>query len=202
MSRPARINVRIDPEISYGFECVPEFYTQRSPLRNGHLAINAVWDRMKHNFAGRLIKRPQHYMEVKRLFAVCRGDVSAHRIKDWFDYVLTDAEIGTATGAEQEIQLARLLETGGYDYVDVIEAPVAATLVVKAGATLGAATPITATVDELTGIVTCTATAGHKVFASCEFDRWVRLTTPRLPASYENYLRQGITLEYEEDFGP
>lgn len=202
MSRPARINVRIDPCMTYGFECVPEFYTQRQPLRNGHVNLNATWDRMKHMFAGRLIKRPEHYMEIKRLFAVCRGDVSAHRIFDHFDHTLTDSEIGIGTGAEQTLQLIRRMETGGYDYVDVIEAPIGATLVVKAGATLGAATPITATVDELTGIVTTTATAGQKVFASCEFDRWVRLTTPRLPASYENYLRQGITLEYEEDFGP
>lgn len=201
MTRPARINVRIDPCISYGFESAPEFYSQRTPLRNGHLGINAVWDRMKHTYAGRQIKRPEDYLAVKTLFGVCRGDVSAFRMKDWFDYVLTDVEIGTGTGASQDIQIARTLETGGYDYVDVIEAPIAAGLVVKAGASLGSATPIAATVDELTGVVTVTATNGHKVFVSCEFDRWVRFTTPRLPASYENFLRQGIALEFEEDFG-
>ena len=123
MSRPARINVRIDPCISYGFESAPEFYSQRTPLRNGHLAINALWDRMKHMYAGRQIKRPDDYLAVKTLFAVCRGDVSAFRMKDWFDFELTDCEIGTGTGAAQQIQIARVMATGGYDYVDVIEAP-------------------------------------------------------------------------------
>lgn len=202
MSRPARINVQLDPCISYGFESVPEFYSQRTPLQNGHLAINAVWDRMKHTFAGRQIKRPEDYLAVKTLFAVCRGDVSAFRMFDHFDHTLTDSEIGIGTGASQQLQLIRTMDTGGYDYVDVIEAPIAATLVVKAGASLGAATPIAASVNELTGIVTVTATSGHKVFASCEFDRWVRFTTPRLPASYDNFKKQGIALEFEEDFGP
>ena len=202
MSRPARINVQLDPCISYGFESVPEFYSQRTPLQNGHLAINAVWDRMKHTYAGRQIKRPEDYLAVKALFAVCRGDVSAFRMRDWLDYALEDVEIGTGTGASQDIQITRTLETGGYDYVDVIEAPIASTLVVKAGASLGAAVVISATVDELTGIITCTATAGHKIFVTCEFDRWVRFTTPRLPASYDNFKKQGIALEFEEDFGP
>lgn len=202
MSRPARINIRIDPCISYGFESAPEFYSQRVPLRNGHLAINAVWDRMKHMYAGRQIKRPEDYLAVKTLFAVCRGDVSAFRMKDHFDFELVDVEIGAGTGVSQQIQITRRMNTGGYDYVDVIEAPIASTLVVKAGATLGSAVVIGHSVDELTGIVTVTATNGHKVFVSGEFDRWVRFTTPRLPASYENFKRQGIALEFEEDFGP
>lgn len=202
MSRPARINVRIDPCISYGFESIPEFYSQRTPLQNGHMTVNAAWDRMKHMYSGRQIKLPEDYLAVKTLFAVCRGDVSAFRMKDWFHFALVDAEFGTATGAAQTLQLHLVMSIGGYDYVDVIEAPIAATLVVKAGAALGSATPVAATVDELTGIISVTATSGHKLFATCEFDRWVRFNTPKLPASYENFKRQGISLEFEEDFGP
>lgn len=200
MSRPARINVRMSDCISDGFESIPEFYTQHVPLRNGHGIWNAGWDRMKHFFSGGYISERDHYLEVKRLWAVCRGDVSAFRIRDPLDYEIGDEVLGVGTGSEQELQIYRKQEVDVYDYIDVIEAPIASTLIVKAGLTLGAAVPITATVDELTGIVTCTATSGHTIWVSCEFDRWVRFAN-RLPARYED-LASGITIEVVEDFGP
>ena len=203
MSRPPRINVRLPECISYGFESALDTYVQSTPLRNGHLVLNAGWDRLQHRYAGRYIKRPEDYMTLKRCFAVCRGAVSAFRIYDHFDHTMTDEEIGVGTGAELELQLIRTFDFGGYGYTDVIEAPVVGTVVVKAGASLGAAVTIPATVGELTGKVTCTPANGDKVFASCEFDRWVRWPVGfKLAASWENFKRQGIPIEWEEDFGP
>lgn len=196
MSRPARINVRLSDCISDGFESIPEFYTQSTPLQNGHGVWNAAWDRMKHSFAGGYITEPEHYLEIKRLFAVCRGDVSAFRIRDHFDFTLTDEALGTATGSAQALQIYRTQTVGGYSYIDVIEAPIASTLVVKA-----AGVPVAATVDELTGIVTVTAAAAAALTVTCEFDRWVRFANPRLPARYED-LANGVTIELIEDFGP
>ena len=201
MSRPGRINVRLSDCISDGFESIPEFYTQHTPLRNGHGRWNAAWDRMKHVFSGGYINGKAHYMEIKRLWAVCRGDVSAFRIRDHLDFELFDEVLGEGTGAEAEYQIYRAMESGGYDYIDVIEAPLGDTLAVKAGATLGAAVPITFTVDELTGVVTTTATNGHTIWVSGEFDRWVRFAAPKLPARYED-LENGITIDVVEDFGP
>lgn len=201
MSRPARINIRLSDCISDGFESIPEFYTQTTPLRNGHGVWDSSWDRMKHVFSGGYINAKSHYMEIKNLFAVCRGDVSAFRIRDPFDYELEDEVLGVGTGAEAAYQIYRTQVAGGYDYIDVIEAPLADTVGVKAGATLGAATPISFEVDELTGVVTCTAPSGQTIWVSCEFDRWVRFAAPKLPARYED-LENGVTIDVVEDFGP
>lgn len=199
MTRPARIDVLLDPCISYGFESVLDFYTQSTPLRNGHLTINAGWDRGMHHYAGRYIKRPEDFLVIKKLFAVCRASVSAFRIFDHFDHSMADEVIGEATGGADELQLIRTFDVGGYTYIDIIEAPVVASVVIKAD---GVVVP-GATVDPMTGIVTVTATAGQEITATCEFHRWVRFPPGfKLTASYENFKRQGIPMEWDEDFGP
>lgn len=199
MSRPPRINVLLDKHISYGFQSVLDFYVQSTPLRNGHLRLNAGWVRGQHLYAGNYIKRPEDFLAIKRLYAVCHKAVSAFRIFDHFDHTMTDEVIGVATGGADQMQLIRTFDVGGYTYTDVIEAPVLDGFVIKAD---GVAVP-GATIDPLTGIVSVTAADGAEITATGEFHRWVRFPASfRLTASYENFNRQGIPIEWEEDFGP
>lgn len=195
MTIPARIQHRLDPCISYGFERGLEFYTERDVVTSGHDVRTGLWVRGQHTYNAVKVHTPAEFAAIRRLHAVVRGSLVAWRFKDWFDYQLTDEPIGTAAGGAQTLPIRRTETLDGLDYVDYIEAPVDGTVVLKADGT-----PIAATVDLANGELGFTATAGQALTVTCEFDRWVIFETDRLPSSYDNYKRQTTRLGLREDF--
>ena len=195
MSIPARIQHRLDPEISYGFERGLEFYTEIETVQSGHEFRNGERVRGQHVYSAVKITRPEDFAALRRLQAVVRGALVAFRFKDWFDWQLVDVPIGTATGASQTLPIRRTETIDGLSYVDYIEAPVLGTVQLKANGV-----DIASTVDPLNGAVTFTATSGHAITVSCEFDRWVRFETDKLASSWDNYKRQVTRIDLREDF--
>ncbi len=121
------------------------------------------------------------------------GKAVGFRFKDWSDYVITNQNIGTGTGAALTFQIyKRYTSTNNYDRT--IKKLVAATVLVYVNAVLkveGANPGGDYTVGYNTGIITFNAGKappnGQAVNVTCEFDVPVRFDTDKLDLIYDAY---------------
>lgn len=182
--------------VSYGTQGGPTFLTRRVPLKSGVVRRNPLRSRPLYRFVivYRNLAEADH-AEVIAAFNACFGGAFGFRIKDWTDFQATDELIGVATGAEQTVQLSKLYEFGAQNISRPIRKPVSGTVALTANSV-----PIAATIDYTTGEATYTATSGHVVRWTGEFDVPVMFEDDELLHSIEDkgngefFLTSDVTL--------
>ncbi len=112
---------------------------------------------------------------VKSLYKVARGSLHSFRFRDWSDFALTDANIGTGDGATTAFQIVRKWTVDAETHSRKITRPVSP-LVVKKDDVVQVSGY---TVDYTTGIVTFTPAPaiGVVITVTGEFDIPVRFDT-------------------------
>ena len=176
--------------VSYGTQGGPSWLTRRVPHKSGIIRRNPLRARPTYRFV--VVYRnllPEHHAEILNAFNACMGGAFSFRLKDWTDYQAVDELIGVATGAEQVVQLAKLYEFGTRNISRPIRKPVAGTVTLTANGV-----PIAATIDTTTGEATFTATNGHVVRWSGEFDVPVMSEEDDLLSSMEDKNADGLFL--------
>jgi uncharacterized protein (TIGR02217 family) len=169
----AFIEQRLLDCVSYGTQGGPTFATVRVGLRSGVVRRSARRSRPMYRYT--ILYQallPEHHTEVVRAFNACLGGAYGFRLKDWFDFAVANQPIGTGTGASQTLPLIKEYTFGAQTVQRRIRKPVAGTVSVTANNT-----PIASTLNTATGEVTFTATAGHIIRWSGQFD---------VPVMFEN----------------
>ncbi len=162
--------------VAYGSQFGQEFSTRIVQLRSGHERRNANWSMPLGRYSI-LYKslRPQDHIKVRGAHMASLGSSIAFRFKDWTDYEADQEVIGTGTGAEQTLQLTKAYPFGPISLQRIIKKPVAGTVQIYANGS-----PVAATVDTTTGLVSVTTSAGAEITWSGEFDVPVRFESDRL----------------------
>lgn len=161
------INARLLDCVAYGTECGPTWSTRRVPLKSRIVRRNPNHSRPVY-VASLLYQNllPEHYQAVIAAFNACMGGVYSFRLKDWSDFEATNELLPVlGTGAPQEVQLIKTYTFGTAAIARPIHKPVASTVTMTANGS-----PQAATIDYDTGLATLTATAGHVLRWSGQFD--------------------------------
>lgn len=199
-------------KVAYGLQVGPTFNTTEVMLNNGHDRRNANWSRPKHRANAPFQNLSSEDMDqVRTAFNVCQGKAHSFRFFDRFDYELADEVIGTADGTtDQQLQITKSYTLYGLTTTRIITKPVDSTkdygrgenvlgpapaMVVKADGT-----PITATIDYQTGIVTFTATNGQEITVSGWFDIAVRFEDDELFISRDERDAHNASVNLVEDW--
>lgn len=176
--------------VAYGTRGGPTFNTRRVPLNSGIVRRTPRRSRPLYRF--NVIYQnlqPEHHMEVIHAFNACYGGAYGFRLKDWSDYQATTEALGVATGSSQQIQLKKTYTFGGQSVVRNIRKPVTGKVTVYANGVAQA--PV---IDYTTGIVTLTATNGHVLTWTGEFDVPVYFEDDELSFSNDNRGEDGLFL--------
>lgn len=159
------IEQRLLDRVAYGTQGGPTWSTRRVPLRSGVVRRKALRSLPLYRFLvlyGNL--QPDGHAQVLAAFNAARGGLHSFRLKDWSDFTATDEVLATGTGASQTVQLVKTYTFGTESIARAIRKPVTATVALTANNV-----PIAHTIDSV-GVVTFTATNGHTVRWSGEFD--------------------------------
>lgn len=150
--------------VAYGTQGGPTWVTRRIRLKSGIIRRNAQRSRPAYRYVVlyQNLNEEDHY-SIMEAFNACMGGVHGFRLRDWADYRATNEFVTVGTGVEQTVQLAKLYEFGNQNISRPIKKLVSASLTANGS-------PITATVNLNTGMATFTATNGHTVRWSGEFD--------------------------------
>lgn len=150
--------------VAYGTQGGPTWVTRRIRLKSGIIRRNAQRSRPAYRYVVlyQNLNEEDHY-SIMEAFNACMGGVHGFRLRDWADYRATNEFVTVGTGVEQTVQLAKLYEFGNQNISRPIKKLVSASLTANGS-------PITATVNLNTGMATFTATNGHIVRWSGEFD--------------------------------
>lgn len=150
--------------VAYGTQGGPTWVTRRIRLKSGIIRRNAQRSRPAYRYVVlyQNLNEEDHY-SIMEAFNACMGGVHGFRLRDWADYRATNEFVTVGTGVEQTVQLAKLYEFGNQNISRPIKKLVSASLTANGS-------PIAATVNLNTGMATFTATNGHTVRWSGEFD--------------------------------
>lgn len=150
--------------VAYGTQGGPTWVTRRIRLKSGIIRRNAQRSRPAYRYVVlyQNLNEEDHY-SIMEAFNACMGGVHGFRLRDWADYRATNEFVTVGTGVEQTVQLAKLYEFGNQNISRPIKKLVSASLTANGS-------PIAATVNLNTGMATFTATNGHIVRWSGEFD--------------------------------
>jgi uncharacterized protein (TIGR02217 family) len=175
-------DTRLLDKVAYGSTFGGEFNTRVIRLKSGHERRNANWSLPLHRYSILYqALQPDDHALVRNAHYACLGSAIGFRFKDWIDYTATDESVGSGTGVEQQLQLIKTYNFGVYNLERNIYKPVEGTVTIKVNGS-----PITEDstnfIDYDTGILTITATAGHTITWSGEFDVPVRFENDRLDA--------------------
>lgn len=182
------IETRLLDCVAYGTEGGPSWVTRRVSLKSGIIRRNAQRSRPTYRFTVLYQNlKPVDHRSVIAAFNACRAGVYGFRLKDWSDFQATDELIGLGTGSPQMVQLAKLYEFGAQNASRPIRKLVSASLTHNGS-------PLTASIDLNTGIATFTATAGHTIRWSGEFDVPVMFEQDELPFTASNRTASGLSL--------
>jgi uncharacterized protein (TIGR02217 family) len=161
----------------------PTWRTRKIQLRNGIVRRNPLRARPLYRFTlnYRNLLAPQH-AAVIAAFNACFGGVHSFRWRDWEDYQAADELLPVlGTGAEQQIQLVKTYSWGAQAVERRIRKPVLGSVTVTADGS-----PLAATVDYTTGIITLTAGSGDILRWSGQFDVPVMFEQDELPFAGDN----------------
>lgn len=166
----------------------PMFNTQVQRSASGQEQRNSNWDTALGTWelGQRELLAPQ-FDTLNAFFRACEGKARGFRFRDWSDYAATVAQ-GTVTavaGVANAYQLQKTYTTSsGATHVRKITKPVAGTVHAYLA---GHTTPLAATVNYTTGVITLAQAPGGPVVWSGEFDVPVRFDTDELKASFVAY---------------
>jgi uncharacterized protein (TIGR02217 family) len=177
--------------VTYGTQGGPTWLTRKVGLKSGIIRRNAVRSRPLYRYS--VIYRnllPSSHAEVIGAFNACRGGAYSFRLKDWADFEAQDELLTVlGDGSEQEIQLIKTYAFGSEAIARPIRKPVSGTVVVTADGS-----PIAATVNYATGIITVTAGSGDIIRWSGEFDVPVMFMDDELLFSGDDKGAEGLFL--------
>lgn len=185
-------------KVAYGFSSDREWKTGTVELKGGMVQHDSFWTRPKHFFTAPYTNLDKAQQDVVvAAFNATRGPAKRFRFWDRADFQLVDQQIGVADGTtDQQIQLVKTYGFDTEEEIRIITKPVDSTKNYGRGTRIfGAApayvitaddplsssrTPVSFTLDYLTGIVTLTATASYIVRATGWFDVPVYFEQQRL----------------------
>ena len=153
--------------VAYSTEFGPTWSTRKVGLKSGIVRRNP--NRTRPIYVASLLYqnlKAEHYQDVIAAFNACMGGAYSFRMKDWSDFTAQNELLPVlGTGSAQEVQLVKSYTFGTMTLARPIRKPVTGTVVIT-----GNGSPISATVDYTTGIATFTATNGHTLRWSGQFD--------------------------------
>lgn len=167
--------------VAYGSEFGHRYRTRINELRSGVERRNGEWERPLGRYS--IVYQNLRQDDANTVVAAhhaCMGRLIGFRFKDWADYQADDEVLGFGTGAVQELQLVKTYQFGSLSNTRNIYKPVPSITVYENGS------PIAASVDYTTGIVTITATLGAEITWSGEFDVPVRFADDEMSFSIDN----------------
>lgn len=201
----AFVEVRLPENVDYGFTGGSRFSTRVLIGISGWEQRFANWSKARLQY--NLSKTVQDQADVEALIAFFnarQGKAYGFRFKDWLDYVITNQQIGTGTGAALTFQIYKRYTSGGVNYDRTINKIVAATVSVYVNDVLkveGANPGGDYQVNYNTGLITFNSgkAPGNtlSVKVTCEFDVPVRFDTDDLNATadaFENYSISSLPL--------
>lgn len=182
--------------VSYGTQGGPTWSTRKVGLKSGIVRRNATRSRPLYRFTVLYNNlSAEHHEDVIDAFNACRGGLYSFRLKDWSDFVATSELFPvTGTGSPQTLQLSKNYTFSTETVARPIHKPVAGTVVVTANGT-----PISASVDYTTGMATFTATNGHVLRWSGEFDVPVMFANDELLFDANSRNNDGLVLTADVD---
>jgi uncharacterized protein (TIGR02217 family) len=179
--------------VAYGSTFGPEFKTRIFEADSGFEQRNAVWSngRLMCN-VGTGIQKEEHLDALLAFFRVVRGRAGTFRFKDWSDYTLSNAVIGTGDDLTTAFQAIQTYVVGASTVTRNI------TRLVETPKTPGAVNEIMVnnvvvnnyTIDYDTGIITFNAApaTGEKIkIIYMEFDVPCRFDTDKIELNLSAY---------------
>lgn len=168
--------------VAYGSEFGHRYNTRINELRSGVERRNAEWDLPLGRYSVRYQNVLQeNHQEVIAAHHACKGRLIGFRFKDWSDYTAESEVIGFGTGASEQYQLTKTYIFGALSTSKNIYKPVSGTVTIYENGS-----PIAASVDFTTGIVTATVTNAAEVTWDGEFDVPVRFDDDDISFSFDN----------------
>lgn len=188
----AFIEERLLDRVGFGTTNGPAWRTRRVATRAGIVYRNPIQALPLYRFVivyNNLAQLEQHEAVVAA-FNACMAGVHSFRIKDYQDYIAENELLPVlGTGSAQQVQLTKTYTFGGQSVARNIRKPVEGTVTLTANGS-----PLAATVDYETGIVSFTASASAVLRWSGEFDVPVMFEEDELPFSSEDRGVNGLFL--------
>lgn len=156
-----------------GFTWKPTFHTTTVVFGSGSQQRNKDWSAPLGSGAAVLSCDETAKTAIQAFFLAVGGGFDGFRAKIWADYIGTNQLIGVSDGSTTVFQLVKQYITGARTFTKNIYKPVAGTVTLVEGTTLGGAVNFPSfTVDSTTGLTTLTAqpTTGHSIWATFQFD--------------------------------
>lgn len=178
--------IQIPPVPGFGFTSIPTFQTDIADMAGGRERRNAEWSVVRHRFTAPYKNIPSPaYLEIKRVFLICRGRAHTFLHRDWSDFSAADEPFGIGDGATKVFQLSKLSQIAGVPgatYTRIVNKPDVGVVVKVSGV------PTAATVSMLTGTVTFDTppALGAQLTWSGEFFVQVRFDADTLPWSLDD----------------
>lgn len=125
------LDAELTPCVAPGFTGGPVFQTTIQSLRSGRETRNAEWDRCRHVYTCPFqnIKTQEAYLDLKRMFLVCRGQLHGFLFKDPGDYQAENESLGVAPSGTTAVQIRSTSTVDGVEYVRIIQYPTAGFIV-------------------------------------------------------------------------
>lgn len=198
------IEARLDDQVAYGFQVIPEYDTLIVPMESGKEARNIRRTRAKRHFSAMYNRFSRaDFALLLAAFHAAKGSGHSFRFKDWSDFEGTLEPLGNTPGANSTpVQLIKTYSLGGNTTVRTITKPVAGTVTVYQADGAGGFVAKPGTIDTTTGLFTPSTnwTAGRALKGTFEFDVAVRFSSDQMPSSYDRIEGISTTAELEEDF--
>jgi uncharacterized protein (TIGR02217 family) len=190
-------DVRFPTAISRGATGGPERRTDVVTTASGREERNSRWAHSRRRYnVGFGVKTVAQLQEVIAFFEGRRGRLHAFRFQDAVDFksgagnaavARTDQVLGTGTGAQPAFQLVKHYGGPLRDYMRVIAAPVAGSVLVA----VNGVASVAFTLNAATGVITFNAgsipAAGAVVTAGFEFDVPVRFDTDEITVNLTHF---------------
>ena len=172
----------------FAWEGAPEWNTVVVPLRNKRTRRDSLWSRPRWRFTVPFNNTfPEHYAQIFKMHAVCRGRKHYFRVRNWLRYQADAWEFGTGDGDTTEFQLGEILTVDGVSvllevFALSLESDAPEPVVMVDG------TPVSAAFNDRTGkVLFAVAPADGAVLTwSGWFDHWVAFMADDFPASIDS----------------
>jgi uncharacterized protein (TIGR02217 family) len=183
------VETQFPVDIAYGSSGGPEFSTDIVATQAGFEQRNSNWQQARARFnVAHGVKSQTQLDALIAFFRARKGKSEGFRFKDWTDFEIIGASIGTGDGVTQDFQLVKPYTSGAVTVNRTISKPVSGTVSVYVDSVLKTETT-DYTLDLTTGVISFVTPpgVGKVVSVDAEFDVPVRFDTDRLSARLDAY---------------